>query len=127
MTDNDIQAAATILGSMIVSDHPKVHGVNIVSVEWSVFAEMCVDLAEATPTRSVRGRPQGPKGARERMPHAEKRDGKLTAFWYGEVDLRHKCGEVFRRLKAFTRRARVRPSSALFSSFLKSGRAGRCL
>jgi hypothetical protein len=26
------------------------------------------------------------------MPHAEKRDGKLTGFWYGEVDLRHKGG-----------------------------------
>jgi hypothetical protein len=23
------------------------------------------------------------------MAHAEKRDGKLTGFWYGEVDLRH--------------------------------------
>ena len=22
------------------------------------------------------------------MPHAEKRDGKLTGFWYGEVDRR---------------------------------------
>jgi hypothetical protein len=31
------------------------------------------------------------------MPHAEKRDGKLTGFWYGEVDLRHKGGERFRR------------------------------
>jgi hypothetical protein len=27
------------------------------------------------------------------MPHAEKRDGKLTGFWYGQVDLRHKGGE----------------------------------
>ena len=31
------------------------------------------------------------------MPHAEKRDGKLTGFWYGEVDRRHKGGERFRR------------------------------
>ena len=31
------------------------------------------------------------------MPHAEKRDGKLTGFWYGEVDLRHKGGERLRR------------------------------
>ena len=29
------------------------------------------------------------------MPHAEKRDGKLTGFWYGEVDRRHKGGERF--------------------------------
>jgi hypothetical protein len=28
---------------------------------------------------------------------AEKRDGKLTGFWYGEVDRRHKGGERFRR------------------------------
>ena len=27
------------------------------------------------------------------MPHAEKRDGKLTGFWSGEVDRRHKAGE----------------------------------
>jgi hypothetical protein len=26
------------------------------------------------------------------MPHAEKREGKPTGFWYGEVDLRHKGG-----------------------------------
>ena len=26
------------------------------------------------------------------MPHAEKRDGKLTGFWYGEVDRRHNGG-----------------------------------
>jgi hypothetical protein len=31
------------------------------------------------------------------MPHAEKRGGKLTGFWYGEVDRRHKGGERFRR------------------------------
>jgi hypothetical protein len=31
------------------------------------------------------------------MPHAEKRDGKLTGFWYGEVDLRHKGGARLRR------------------------------
>ena len=31
------------------------------------------------------------------MPHEEKRDGKLTGFWYGEVDRRHKDGERFRR------------------------------
>ena len=31
------------------------------------------------------------------MPHAEKRDGKLIGFWYGEVDRRHKGGERFRR------------------------------
>jgi hypothetical protein len=24
------------------------------------------------------------------MPHAEKRDGKATGFWCGEVDLRHR-------------------------------------
>ena len=49
MNDNDIQAAATILGSMIVSNHPKVSANKIVSadVEWSVFAGMCIDLAEA--------------------------------------------------------------------------------
>jgi hypothetical protein len=31
------------------------------------------------------------------MPDAEKGEGKLIGFWYGEVDLRHKGGERFRR------------------------------
>ena len=31
------------------------------------------------------------------MPHAEKRDGKATDWFYGEVDLRHKGGGRFRR------------------------------
>lgn len=31
------------------------------------------------------------------MAYAETRDGKLTGFWYGEVDLRHKGGGRFRR------------------------------
>jgi hypothetical protein len=30
-------------------------------------------------------------------PQAEKRSGKLTGWWYGEVDNRHKGGVRFRR------------------------------
>jgi hypothetical protein len=45
------------------------------------------------------------------MPHAEKRDGKLTGFWYGEVDLRHKGGARRPDVpKVFTTRAEVTPS-----------------
>jgi hypothetical protein len=31
------------------------------------------------------------------MPHAEERDGKLTGWFYGEIDLRHKGGARLRR------------------------------
>jgi integrase len=38
------------------------------------------------------------------MAHAEKRDGKLTGFWYGEVDRRHKPGGMRFRSRFETKR-----------------------
>ena len=49
------------------------------------------------------------------MPHAEKRDGKLTGFWYGEVDRRHKGGERFRR--RFEKRRQVTVFLAMWWAF----------
>ena len=42
------------------------------------------------------------------MAYAETRDGKLTGFWYGEVDLRHKGGGRFRRRFETEGRSRLR-------------------
>ena len=48
------------------------------------------------------------------MPHAEKRDGKLTGFWYGEVDLRHRRTKAGRAQGVHNaRRGHTAPSGSL--------------